>query len=488
MSDLGYAYEPHRVTKLPGWNGELPFNMFAGYLNGSDTSRLFYIYVESDEIDPREAPITAWFNGGPGCSSLDGFWYEHGPFLLDRKGNLSLRPYRWNRLSNMLFLEAPVGVGMSYSIDNNYTNNDDKTAIENRNALQNFFHLYPALKNHRFFLTGESYAGIYVPTLAEAILDAESTHHWSGPPLIGIGVGNGCTGTESGICGYYFGSHCAGLYYEYQFLSGFSFINNDLKEKIDKMCEWDLCINHSTNVTLTNSDIIPLSHLCIAALDEAMKLLGLINIYNVIGSCTFNSCDGPAGNEPVGRVGKKSNTAKISNVARTLLSSSPYSARKLPVLGSESSVPLEFDDSVAQITDTGPAECIDSVDASNYMNREDVQQALHARAPGYCWAVCNHHKGWAYTSTRKNLPKDLYPRLVSKLRVVIYNGDMDACVPYTDNEAWTSNMNFPVKKHWHPWSYNSGNMTGEQVAGYAIEYDVSHLGKGSFEFKTVRGT
>ena len=160
----GYAYEPHRVTSLPGWDGPLPFNMYAGYLNGSDTSRLFYIYVEADEISPEDAPITAWFNGGPGCSSLDGFWYEHGPFIVDRKGKLSLKPYRWNRLSNMLFLEAPVGVGMSYSLDtsgsppgvNAYHNDDDKTAAENRNALANFFSLYPALKKHRFFLTGES--------------------------------------------------------------------------------------------------------------------------------------------------------------------------------------------------------------------------------------------------------------------------------------------------------------------------------------------
>jgi len=57
--------------------------------------------------------------------------------------------------------------------------------------------------------------------------------------------------------------------------------------------------------------------------------------------------------------------------------------------------------------------------------------------------------------------------------------------------AWTENMakalNLGTKKAWHPWSYNSGNLTGEQVAGYAIEYDVSHLGKGSFEFKTIRG-
>ena len=30
-----------------------------------------------------------------------------------------------------------------------------------------------------------------------------------------------------------------------------------------------------------------------------------------------------------------------------------------------------------------------------------------------------------------------YPFLNEHIRVLIYNGDWDACVPYTDNEAWT---------------------------------------------------
>ena len=480
----GYAYEPDRVTSLPGWPDKLPFNMFAGYLKGSATSRLFYIYVEADEISPQLAPITAWFNGGPGCSSLDGFWYEHGPFLLDKHGNLSLKPFRWNRLSNMLYMEAPVGVGMSYSTSKSYKVNDDTTALENKDALADFFSKFTALRTHRFFLTGESYAGIYVPTLAEAILDAEDDKKWAGPPLVGIGVGNGCTGTASGICGYYFGAACDGLYYEYKFLSGFSFIDNAIKSEVEQYCDWAKCTDPSPTTSATS---LPLSNLCIASLDKGMQLLSLINIYNVIGSCTFDSCDGPVGNERVGRVGTRSQVSRLTNVARTLAASTGSDSSQRQLGATATASVSQFDDEVAQITDAGPAECIDSVDASNYMNRPDVQLALHARDPGYCWAVCNHVAGWKYTSTRENLPRDLYPRLVSRLKVVIYNGDMDACVPYTDNEAWTENMKFPLKKQWHPWSYNSGNSTGTQVAGYVIEYDVSHMGKGSFEFKTVRG-
>jgi serine carboxypeptidase-like clade 1 len=68
------------VTRLPGFDGaQLPSKHYAGYATVNETvgSRLYYYLVES-ERDPARDPVVLWLNGGPGCSSLDGFVYEHG--------------------------------------------------------------------------------------------------------------------------------------------------------------------------------------------------------------------------------------------------------------------------------------------------------------------------------------------------------------------------------------------------------------------------
>ena len=95
----------------------------------------------------------------------------------------------------MLYIEAPAGVGFSImgNIANNYTN-DNITAQDNLQALVQFFFVkFPEFSSNEFYIAGESYAGIYVPMLADHILTFNSKSTSQKINLKGFMVGNGVT-------------------------------------------------------------------------------------------------------------------------------------------------------------------------------------------------------------------------------------------------------------------------------------------------------
>ncbi|XDB56834.1 hypothetical protein AB1E18_010295 [Capra hircus] len=184
------APDQDEIRFLPGLAKQPSFRQYSGYLKGSGSKRLHYWFVESQK-DPKSRPVVLWLNGGPGCSSLDGLLTEHGPFLIQPDGvTLEYNPYSWNLIANVLYLESPAGVGFSYSDDKSYATNDTEVAQSNFEALKDFFRLFPEYKGNELFLTGESYAGIYIPTLAVLVMQDPSMN------LQGLAVGNGLSSYE----------------------------------------------------------------------------------------------------------------------------------------------------------------------------------------------------------------------------------------------------------------------------------------------------
>lgn len=100
--------------------------------------------------------------------------FEHGPFLAQEDGTLLLNPLSWNSApATVVYIEQPAGVGFSYSSNaSDYANayNDTVAATDNAAFLSSFFDLYPQYKSLPLYLTGESYAGNYVPQWAAAVL------------------------------------------------------------------------------------------------------------------------------------------------------------------------------------------------------------------------------------------------------------------------------------------------------------------------------
>ncbi|CAN4088695.1 unnamed protein product [Withania somnifera] len=90
----------------------------------------------------------------------------------------------------MLYLESPIGVGFSYSANTSSyeTVNDKVTARDNVVFLLRWFHKFPQYSKSNLFLTGESYAGHYVPQLAKFMIAYNKKQQLFN--LKGIALGN----------------------------------------------------------------------------------------------------------------------------------------------------------------------------------------------------------------------------------------------------------------------------------------------------------
>jgi len=341
---------------------------------------------------------------------LDGYFYEQGPLHFvnnpdkDAAIQLELNPYRWNLVANMIFLEAPVGVGFSYS-DTQFPLNDTQTAQDNYAFLLSWFAAYPEYASNPFFVSGESYAGVYVPTLVQQIYLGNQGGKNPKINLEGFMVGNGCTGNNVGSCSP------DGTEILMNFLYGHGLFTIQLYNKIVKTC---------TNFRNP-------SGACNLLLDEMSAQVGGVNVYNIYAPCVNGGA------------------------ARAKALRAP-----LPL-----NVP-------------GPVECIDGIDASAYLNQDAVRTAIHVVGTNIVpqWVIC---AGINYNS---NIPSlmPIYPTLIKNYRTLIFNGDVDACVPYNGNEEWTSGLNITVKQGWRSWSVDN------QVAGYVTTYDLN-----GFAFLTVKG-
>jgi len=155
-----------KITNLPDAPAGLA-DMYAGYIKVG-TKNYFYWLIESAN-DPANDPIVLWLNGGPGCSSMAGLMSENGPFYPNKDGKLSANPYSWNTVANVFYLESPAGVGFSYCDGGCPTFDDNSTACDNYNVIVSFFQKYPKFAKSPFYITGESYAGHYIPQIVNNI-------------------------------------------------------------------------------------------------------------------------------------------------------------------------------------------------------------------------------------------------------------------------------------------------------------------------------
>ncbi|XP_038688887.1 serine carboxypeptidase-like [Tripterygium wilfordii] len=178
-----------------------PFNPFirylgenAGYYPLPNTgARIFYFFFES-LFRSVEDPVVLWLSGGPGASGSIALFYENGPLQLKEDLSLIWNVYGWDKISNIIFVDQPIGTGFSYTTNNIDIRHNLTSVIEDLyNFLQQFFQDRLDFAQNDFYIIGQSYAGHFAPVLASRILQGNKVNKGIHINLKGLAIGNGLT-------------------------------------------------------------------------------------------------------------------------------------------------------------------------------------------------------------------------------------------------------------------------------------------------------
>lgn len=419
------------VKSLPGAPNHT-FKQYSGYLSAGGNKRLHYWFVES-QLNPRNDPVVLWLNGGPGCSSLLGYLEELGPFHVNKVNPRVLyeNPYSWNKFANVLFLESPAGVGFSYiEGSKNYTTNDDETALGNHAAVLEFFAKFPELKKNKFYITGESYGGIYVPTLATRILRYSKDINF-----VGYAIGNGYLDQRE-----LFNSELTWAFYHALF-------GKTTWDGLLTQC----CKNHDPDCTWYDDH----SKECEAAKQMALDKIepqdqSHYNQFNVYQDCTFQNLSSNT-RRPLTQA---SILLKLKR-GQELLDNRPFQPPTLPI-----------DEELPDCHDTDSH-------LTYYLNQKSVRSALHIPDTVKPWESCSNLN---YTNQYKTVRPLILELVKAGKPGVIYNGDVDIVCDFYGDENFVDKLGLPLIQDYQQWYIN-----GDQLAGNVKHY------KG-ITFFTVKGS
>lgn len=436
------------IKSLPGLNYTLNFKHYSGYLEADGKQNRFWHYwFTESQSDPSKDPLVLWLNGGPGCSSLLGLLTELGPYSVTKEGSVVENPFSWNKRANVVFMESPAGVGFSYAVDGSVRADDDSTAKQNHHALRSFLNKFPQFKDRPLYLTGESYGGVYLPTLA-VLADQDPEMN-----LKGVAIGNGYLDANKLAESLIFFSYYHGLIGH----SGWKGLQThccDGKPPARGVCKFidprrsEKCTQFIKEATTT-------------ILDSGLNPYNLYDRCAGVGSKFENSFDKK--HQLIGREHfDKSlimHAFNVSNLKRSR-SSKHHSVRKFQLI-------------------RGDPPCTDDGDVIRYLNRDDVKSALNVPQGLKPFTTCFDEIEYTmiYPASKDGLAPQIRSLIESErnLTLLVYNGDIDMMCNFFGDEWFVDDLKRKVIADYSPWHVNG------QVAGFVKHFE-------GITYMTVKGS
>ena len=457
VSSVKGAPKEDQVENLPGWQGDLPSQWYSGYVDISATMgegmMSHYIFIES-EGDPATDPVILWSNGGPGASSLFGLMTEMGPLQLnedsydstyDETGVPSLfyNEQTWTRIGSVLMFHWPPPVGFSYCNDDpagdgNSCGDWDDFRMQNASyaSLRAWFDSkFPEYKKNKLYLTGESYAGVYIPKLAQAVLAGNEGN--SDPlNLEGFAVGDACAGLDV-LCG-----QAGGPYWSVMFFYGHGQFSNKL---------YDAIIDTCTVAALKSG--VGMSDKCNALISQMWIEIGGFYDYNLYDDCIYQ--------DDIRRRRRQLTTSTTTPIAVPSLAHLSSAAN--PAIGAAVN---------DYICGGGPAQ-------EDWASQPSVLESLNIPDNAVFFSGDNG-VGMNYTLTEKNLMPFYIDIALNhpEIRSLVYNGDTDPGINSFVSQNWTAALGLDEIESWRPWTIDGC----QRMGGYVTRYD------GDFDFLTIRGS
>ncbi|RLN89177.1 hypothetical protein BBJ28_00012671 [Nothophytophthora sp. Chile5] len=174
------------VQDLPGLDPTSKVTQHAGRisLDDSDKNSIFYWHFQAAQ-DPDKAPLVI-------CGI--------SPFKLVDESTIAENEDSWHHTANLLFVDQPVGTGMSYTRGNDFRTDEDSVADDFYQFLTKFLTLHSGYlstsegvqRSRPVYIFGESHAGRWIPEFSEYILQQnDEPNKQIRIDLAGVGIGNG---------------------------------------------------------------------------------------------------------------------------------------------------------------------------------------------------------------------------------------------------------------------------------------------------------
>ena len=432
----------HQIKQLPGAPSPMPSALFGGHItvDANAGRAIYYMFAES-QSSPSTDPLVLWLTGGPGCSGVMAMFTENGMFNIDfQTGNPVVNPWSWNKKANVIYIESPAGVGFSYSnTTGDYITGDERTANDTYAFLQGFLQAYPQYQERKFWVTGESYGGHYIPEIVHLVL----VHNANLPagavniPMTGFMAGNPWTDPEAEAFGV------TDNWWQR------AMISQETSDAINTYCTYEDITHWIIN------NVTAAAALQVRGFSPKAEPLRSLQLKKELAQL-----------EIVRRASAAGGNAKLCFEA--LYQASIVEFGKVDILGTYMATCV-----ANYVPKAGMPNACSTNQLTTYLNRPDVQAVLNLGSRlGSTWAPCNQDTLVYNQVDTKTSVLPLYQSFLKNypsVRILVYSGDNDAIVPTTGTRRWLKKLFTGVAPihNTHQWFVNTN---GLQVGGWATEY------------------